>query len=376
MINVKEFGAIGDNTHDDTDAFIAAWAAANAKDGEKIYIPAGVYPLRKRLDIQNTNIVIMGDGIGVTELRWSSQADSEGLFFKQDSGRFFSQVKDLNLLTFKIHGSATAITVDCTNNLAHINQLSRYPIARVLMENVNMSLADVSATHQYGFDKGWNIGILLKNVGKSVIERCHFRGMGIGANLRSEAFVYIESPQTETEYNITNCWAALVKNAIKMTGDGEGLLVNNATFVGVGYGINWVADGQAPQALIMGSHINAYEACVSLSGVSQSQICNNLFFRRPDSYNTLGYGVRMMGNPNLPYTTGQQNIVANNTIVNNQTPEFSMIGVSIEGSASHNSISNNIFTRCKIGVKWIENHNNQVINNHYISCPVKELESI
>ena len=376
MINVKDFGAIGDNVHDDTDAFVAAWNHANSKDGEQIYIPAGVYPLRKQLNIHNTNIVITGEGIGVTELRWSSQAQSEGLKFRQDSGRFFSQVKDLDLLTFKTHGNATAITVDCTVELANVDPsvLKRYPITRVLMENVNMGLADIDNRHKHGFSKGWNIGILLKNVGKSVIERCHFRGMGIADNLRSEAFLYIDSPEKETEYNVTNCWAALVKKAIKMTGDGEGLLVNNATFVGVNYGIHWVADNQAPQALIMGSHINAYKTCVHLSGVSQSQICNNLFFRRIDSYNNVGYGVRIMSNPNLNHITGQQNIVANNTIVNGQSPEFSMIGVSIEGLASHNSISNNIFTRCKIGVKWVAFRNNQVINNLYISCPTDEQE--
>jgi hypothetical protein len=54
VVSVKDFGAVGDNTADDTDAFEAAIATGNG-----IYIPAGTYRLTRTLD---TRTLGLGNG--------------------------------------------------------------------------------------------------------------------------------------------------------------------------------------------------------------------------------------------------------------------------------------------------------------------------
>src|SRR4051812_41689291 len=53
--NVRDFGAKGDGTTDDTQAFLAAIASMT---NGALLIPAGRYPIRKPLIIQRGNVVL------------------------------------------------------------------------------------------------------------------------------------------------------------------------------------------------------------------------------------------------------------------------------------------------------------------------------
>ena len=57
-INVKQLGAYGDNTHDDTNVFTQAFSKGNNK---KIYIPAGTYLIEDELTVPDATL-IYGDG--------------------------------------------------------------------------------------------------------------------------------------------------------------------------------------------------------------------------------------------------------------------------------------------------------------------------
>jgi rhamnogalacturonyl hydrolase YesR len=63
--NVKDFGAVGDGTADDTHAF---QAAIDATASGAIYIPAGRYKITDFVNIQKSNIVLRGAGPGRTTL--------------------------------------------------------------------------------------------------------------------------------------------------------------------------------------------------------------------------------------------------------------------------------------------------------------------
>ena len=84
IINVKDFGATGNGTTDDTAAIQAAITAAPA--GAAIYFPRGSY---KAYLVQVTkDITIFGDGMDVTELVFGQEygaATNVGTYFKQTS---------------------------------------------------------------------------------------------------------------------------------------------------------------------------------------------------------------------------------------------------------------------------------------------------
>ena len=76
LVNVLDFGAVGDYTTDDTDAFIAflAYLDTNKKSG---YIPAGVYRITESIDLPS-GVKLFGDGSpGINT--WFDTPDKENL---------------------------------------------------------------------------------------------------------------------------------------------------------------------------------------------------------------------------------------------------------------------------------------------------------
>ena len=71
--NVRDFGAVGDGEHDDTEAFRKAIAAAEGAVAEGaaagvVRIPAGRYTITDRLDIRSSSIMLRGEGEDQTTL--------------------------------------------------------------------------------------------------------------------------------------------------------------------------------------------------------------------------------------------------------------------------------------------------------------------
>jgi hypothetical protein len=75
--NVRDFGAVGDGKHDDSQAFLDA--IANTAKGA-IRVPAGKYVITKRLVISKSNLVLRGDGPDKTILEFpKSLAELDGI---------------------------------------------------------------------------------------------------------------------------------------------------------------------------------------------------------------------------------------------------------------------------------------------------------
>lgn len=75
VFNVKWFGAKGDDTADDLDAFNMAMASLPASGGA-IYVPAGTYYLSKQLDTPDKPIVVIGQGKDLTTLRGPASSEN------------------------------------------------------------------------------------------------------------------------------------------------------------------------------------------------------------------------------------------------------------------------------------------------------------
>ena len=66
-VSIKDFGAVGDGSHDDTTAVQAAINATNAHGGT-IYMPKGVYKITSTLNIADSDLRLFGDGPYGTQL--------------------------------------------------------------------------------------------------------------------------------------------------------------------------------------------------------------------------------------------------------------------------------------------------------------------
>lgn len=76
VFNVKDFGAMGNGTADDTTAINATIAACQAANGGTVYMPQGVYVISDRIVLRN-NIHLKGNG--------NSSPDSRGTIIRQSN---------------------------------------------------------------------------------------------------------------------------------------------------------------------------------------------------------------------------------------------------------------------------------------------------
>lgn len=75
VANVRDHGAAGDGQADDTEAFRAAIAAAKEAGGGAILIPAGRYRLTGVVGLDDSNLVLRGEGVGRTTLFFERPLD-------------------------------------------------------------------------------------------------------------------------------------------------------------------------------------------------------------------------------------------------------------------------------------------------------------
>ena len=64
VYDVRDYGAVGDNTHDDTSAIQAAINAAGATHGGVVFLPPGTFKISAALTVGYQNIIIRGSGFG------------------------------------------------------------------------------------------------------------------------------------------------------------------------------------------------------------------------------------------------------------------------------------------------------------------------
>ena len=87
-----------DGVTDATPAVLAAIAALPASGGQ-LYFPTGVYLLTQALNINNVPVAIVGDGMSLSILRWSSTASSYGISVSQNSANAVVSVHDISFYT-------------------------------------------------------------------------------------------------------------------------------------------------------------------------------------------------------------------------------------------------------------------------------------
>jgi hypothetical protein len=73
-VNVRQAGAVGDNSSSDSSAFETALTSSTAGHGRLVLVPAGLYRLTRTLQLDRTpggtGVALTGEGIGASKLLW------------------------------------------------------------------------------------------------------------------------------------------------------------------------------------------------------------------------------------------------------------------------------------------------------------------
>ncbi|CAM1370609.1 hypothetical protein TPENAI_60915 [Tenacibaculum litopenaei] len=273
MINVKDFGAQGNGTTDDTTSVQNAIEKLEENKGGLLYFPKGTYILSKQLKIQNVSIRITGDGKSMTFLKW----------IKLDGGIFFEETVskiDYELNTFSMEHISLITTQAPTPQQTHTAITLKFNPLLIAYQRYNIQNVQIAGNSTYLRTDNysmWKTGIHSIN--------------GWGANINnveifgSEGRLKTHSAETKQYKGILfegtahgGLTRTFVSNTyINFTGQGiscessEGHYISNFEFVGVWVGINATSNFVVE---VTNGHIDFAEFGINAKEVSALKVNN------------------------------------------------------------------------------------------------------
>ncbi|MBV6457444.1 MAG: hypothetical protein HONBIEJF_00553 [Fimbriimonadaceae bacterium] len=281
LFNVKDYGAKGNGTKDDTLSFQAAIDAMNSQGGGTLYVPRGLYKLTNTIYI-TCKAHILGEGRQLSKLRWS--AGSHGLYFDGGSNEATNRkVLSLTGLSFEA-AQAGGIALQIRYSMAEGNVGKLVQIDGCEFTNTT------SGTY-------WKTCVDMWNARETSITRCDFRGNfidGIGFQSGTKGVV-VDGDESPTGHVVDKCSAWFLDEAFSYKGEVEGVIMTNLDLVCNNYGIRWNTVAAKPQLHLSNAHISSCAKGVDLFNCSDGVIENVLFYQRVESPSS-GAGVSVFGN--------------------------------------------------------------------------------
>ena len=268
-VDVRDYGAVGNGTADDTAAFTAAFAAAqtaSAAGSVKILIPAGRYMLSaawKPAISMQSSFAIVGAGPGMTTLVF---AGTDGFDVTATTGQtvVMSGLRVLTGNTAATYAN-TGISVTSPTGTA----------SRATLQHLEFGDANGTRTH------AWATALALGEVVNSTVADVRILMPDWIANSTSGIGISVGGPSAGN-WAIDNQFVQIfVQGGWKglcVTGYAQGIYVNEAAIVGDGYGLYWngTQSGDVPELLtLLNSEISAHFSGVYVSNGSLSQILGN-----------------------------------------------------------------------------------------------------
>jgi hypothetical protein len=273
IFNVKDYGAVGDGTADDTAEIQAAFDAAIAAGGGCVYLPKGRYIVSSLITVTcnaQQHIAVRGDGDYISTLDFKT-ASSLGIYFNSTS----TTDNQLPQFTVKAIGLITSKD-NCGNALefkyATANNIDRTCFVDNVFIGQNVDRISDSGTG-YGY---WSKAIVCTNCRNGTINNLHFFGEIDKATDSSHGIHLLGE---STSFVIQNTLILEANRGIEVGGTCEGVYIHNSNLVAVRYGIHHnISSGAEPQLTVTNCHVSAYEVCVWLNNSQQSVIANSLFY--------------------------------------------------------------------------------------------------
>ena len=340
FINVKSYGAVGDNSTDDTTSFQAALAdSAN----NILFVPPGTYKLSAQLSIPDAGVTIMGCGIGVSELRWTSGASTRGISITPDNAKQFVTVRDLRFTTAGTTGSA--LEIDCSQQIVNVGGGLLLTVdrvqTRVLVEACAFCGIDLVDSGD-ATTTAWVAAINIISAVGAVVRDCMICGLAATSTTGTTGYSGISfygSPVTGNVENghpvqllVDNCTIWFCETGIQFL-NCEGCYVSCSNVIACNWGIYVYSETHVhPQACIANSHCNGSIRPIMIDGMNQISISGCLL-----------YGIQSAANAVLLEVGGGGNSgsIVGNTFVATST---NATGIAVS-TYSHLAIANNSFVQ-------------------------------
>ncbi len=232
FVSVKDFGAIGDGTADDTLAF---QSALDVGSRVHLYIPPGIYRLTSPVVGQNRNLTIAGAGKDVTVLIWEGATDG---FVLTDDGGYSSNLRanfNLSGMTIATKGAGVGMGIRCSMPIS-INTPTVYGDASTL----TLRDVDIRGYDQYESNQHyWTRGVYLEDTGGVCFDNVRIMG---ASSVFGGLGVYIKATTASNiRFMFTNLQINFVEAAILIEGKSpytvEGIYLTNFELVACMFGV-------------------------------------------------------------------------------------------------------------------------------------------
>jgi|GEM_PF-6775454 len=256
--SVKNYGAVGDGTTDDSAAFQTALTSLQATGGS-LYIPLGSYKLNSVITYSGKSLQIIGDGIEVTKILVNNSNGAFDLTFTTTTVTLdFLTVSNLSIVASNSLNNGSALKATWPNP----GLLPSSP--ETIIENVyirsNVYTVNTASTPYF------TNGIYLVNVGNSRIQNSFISQIG---NQLSKGINIDNSAATSAFFlKIDGLTIEGNQYGIYQQGWIEALHVVNCEIASPEYGIyfnNNTATALLPQLSFNTSHVNAVKKCIYLN---------------------------------------------------------------------------------------------------------------
>lgn len=323
--SLRDYGAVGDGTADDTAAVQAALDAA--ADGRLIVVPQGKFRITAPL---------RGKG-RLNLLGFSAQA-SEFLFdrtarFDYDGGSAgdddASQITIRNIgfrcAKSRPRSSGAVLAIRFADGAGHTAKSA-------IIEDIEISGASG--------DTGFDCGIRLSNATNLKIDGARIRG----ARLAREASIGIDigGDASPVDMFLSNISCYFLHRAIHIGGTVEGVHLSHSVFVAVDHGVYARPPRAHPLLFVHNCHINAFRSCVDLLNIVQFDVSHNLFYaskpRQPLEGEDAAQGfvaIRVAMHDDI----GLDSRICDNTIVGTTPIDIPKNGIYVDGEKSEFSLS-------------------------------------
>jgi len=263
-INVLDYGAKGDGVTDDYASVLLAIADIPATGG-KLYFPAGTYLSSGAVVVNNRPISIIGDGMGVSVLQFTSVTANGAIDLDFNDITQNCNIRDITLLAGNANnGTAIDLAWVTTGSSTHVS---------CSIERVEITSSDGGTTNY------WTDGLIVYDAWNAVIKNINVRG----ANTKNLTQTGITLLGRSNDVRISNSYFAACYYAIKSVGVVEGLHLVDNIYIYCQKGVYVVpTTGAPPLVFINNGMFDCFEAAIDIINCPTSQIYHNYFNRRDD----------------------------------------------------------------------------------------------
>lgn len=367
-ISVRQFGADGDGSTNDTAAFQATLAAWT---GQIIRMPPGNYVLSELIATvpDRKTLTIIGAG-----------ADATNLLITSPNG-----------LSFELGGFSGLQVVGATIRYAAAGQgtfggTGLRVSAPGYQLRGGVRLHDLTFLGNEARTTAWATGMDLIGVTNADVQGIRYYApgattpsstfQGVGIHLHGSSL-----PSFAIDNDFSNITCQGGHSGLRLSGFLQGVNVSNFRFIGGSYGVHWDADEDEFGELLSltNGHCNAYRAGIYMRGGSQSMFNNLLFLRYSadagewcavdavDSNNLTMTGLNIYGagtgdETGIRYICDGPTGAQPSTIIGSSIANLSGAGVKLGGSVSRTVVMGNSMNGVVAGVVS-GNPGNLVANN-------------